>query len=314
MNRIIFIPAFPTPMRYQSWFITEFEKEFKKYFDEVIVLGKNYEKVKEVEYGRIFSPIDLSIKYELSQIEEYMNLELCDNDVLFLADLSFPGFFTNVLHHKRTFKCFAYCHATSRNNYDYFQPVRKSKWQVECGQSKIFDKIFVGSNYHKKKLGWNNIIVTALPKPPFDFEKIKYCLKNKTIDICSMSRPTRQKVNKRLERIVRKRFGKIERATFEEWYYYYVYLARTKALLITTKEETFGFQAMDAILSGCTPIAPNKFSYPELLPREYLYDNKDELIKIIENVLEGKLERPANLKCQNLVDNFYKNIVEIMKA
>ena len=106
MSRIIYVPQYPAPMRYQEWFITKFEKEFKKYFDEVIVLGKNFIEVRNVKYGKIFSPIDVSINYELQQIEEYLKLDIYNDDVLFLADLSFPGFFANVLHHRKPEKCF----------------------------------------------------------------------------------------------------------------------------------------------------------------------------------------------------------------
>ena len=119
MSRIIFISQFPAEMRYQNWFITEFEKEFKNHFDDVIVLGEMINKSYDIKYSKEFSPVNLSIEYELNQIKEYMNLELVDDDILFLADLSFPGLFTNVLHHKKPKKCFVYCHASSKNNYDY---------------------------------------------------------------------------------------------------------------------------------------------------------------------------------------------------
>ena len=315
-KRIIYIPQYPAPMRYPEWHISEFKKEFKKHFDEVIILGdttKTLTKDEHLKYGNIFSPIELSIQYELNQMQEYIELGIKNDDVLYLADLSFPGFFSNILHHKKPHKCYAYCHATSINNYDYFQPVRKSKWKVECGQSKLFDKIFIGSEYHKNKLGWNNVEVVALPEPPFKFDI--YYNKNhfKTIDITSVSRPTKQKVNLKLEKLVEKNYGKIVREKFSNWYSYYLHLMNSKVLIITTREETFGYQAMDAILMGCIPIAPNKFSYPELLPREYLYDNEDELLNIIEKALTEKLEVPK-LLCQEKVDGFYKNICEIMKG
>jgi len=315
MNRLIFIPQYPAKMRYQEWFIKEFEKEFKNHFDVVITLGGQPKDLNQTKYGNIFSPIEKSIKYELQQIEEYMNLDLQNGDTLFLNDLSFPGFFANALHHKKPSKCFAYCHATSLNNYDYFQLVKLSKWKVECGQAKIFDKVFVATEYHKEKLGWKNIEVVALPEPPFKFRQIKEMYNpNKSVDIFSASRPTPQKVNEKLEKIIEALFGKIERYTFDEWRDYYVHLTQSKILLITTNEETFGYQAMDAVLAGCTPIAPNKFSYPELLPREYLYNDSDELIETIEKVLNGELQPPKELLCQDLVDNFYKNIIGIMKG
>jgi hypothetical protein len=315
MNRIIYVPQFPSSMRYQNWHITEFEKEFKKYFDTVIILGRKPKGIEKTEYGEIFSPINASIEYELQQIEEYLKLDVKIDDVLFLSDLSFPGFFANVLHHGKPKKCFAYVHATSKNRFDYFLPFRSSKWQVECGQAELFDKIFVGSEYHKKKLGWDNTEVVALPEPPFEFRQIKeMCNSNKIVDIFSASRPTPQKVNKEIEAIIEEKFSIIQRHTFDYWRDYYMYLAQSKVLISTSSEETFGYQIMDAILAGCIPIAPNDFSYPELLDREYLYDDVDELLDTLTIALNGGLPVPEKLLCQDLVDNFYKNICEIMKG
>ena len=40
--RLILALQYPTKMRYSEWWFTEFPKQFRKYFDEVIVLGENY--------------------------------------------------------------------------------------------------------------------------------------------------------------------------------------------------------------------------------------------------------------------------------
>ena len=83
--------------------------------------------------------------------------------------------------------------------------------------------------------------------------------------------------------------------------------------MISSNEETFGYQVVDAILHGCIPIAKNDFSYPELLPREYLYDDLNELMDTLMLGLNEHLPVPE-LLCQGLVDNFYENIVGIMKG
>jgi len=128
-------------MRYSEWHLPIFKKEFKREFDEVIIIGERYlEQLqginKDKEY--LFSNTYEAIRFELEQIHEYMGMKIYNDDILYLADLSFPGFFANVLHHKKPKKCFAFCHATSKNSYDYFAPVRKSKWKVESGQANIF--------------------------------------------------------------------------------------------------------------------------------------------------------------------------------
>jgi len=314
MSRLIFVPQYPTSMRYQEWWLPEFQTQFGKHFDEVLTLGTLDKDIVRGE-REMFSPVDSSIRFELEQIKQYMSLPIRNSDILFLADISFPGFFTNVLYHKKPKKCFAFCHATSLNNYDYFEDVRNSKYPVEHGQSIIFNKVFVGSVYHQEKIKWYNTIVTRVPKPPFDFfDEVK---KNEKIyNFVSVSRPTKQKVDLDLENRVMKNLGsQIRRQDFNTWFEYYEFLSSARCLIITAQEETFGYQVMDAIMCGCIPICPNKFSYPELLPREYLYNNEKELFDFLELKIlcSDKTEVPT-LLCQNEVDNFYDNICGIMKG
>jgi len=315
MSRLIFVPQCPIHMRYQDWWFYELPANFENYYDEVLILGdeslaKTYSTT--VDSGE-FSAKDAAIQFELDQIDYFMNLKLHDDDTLFLADLSFPGFFTNVLHHKPIENAYAFCHATSMNNHDYFEPVRNSKWLVETGHSEMFKKIFVGSEYHKDKLGWSSIEVVGVPEPPFIIDA--FTRMNKTRDIISVARDNVQKVTSEIEYAVEKLLGrKIHRKKHRTWKGYYKYIAESKIMLITSKEETFGYSTMEAIINGCIPIAPNKFSYPELLPRKYLYNDEVELEHILFWALEnGNYYKVPELLNKNLVDNFYKNVANIMK-
>lgn len=312
--RLIFVPQYPTYLRYQHWWVTEFPNNLKKYFDNIHVLGnldQSFDSSKERK--DMFSPINKAIDFELTQISEYMNLELKDDDVLFVADLSFPGFFINTLYHKKPKRCYAFCHATSINYFDYFEPVRSSKFLNECAHSYLFDKIFVGSNYHKEKLGWSNTIITRLPKPPFSFfEEVKSF--GKYDKIISVSRPTPQKVDSTLEKKVEEKFGPIIRYEPKSWEDYYAFVAGAKILLVTAKEETFGYQVMDAVMSGTIPLCPNKLSYKELLPRTYLYNSFPELLRKLTKFLYEDEYKVPELICQHEIDNFYETIGRIMSA
>lgn len=299
-------------MRYQQWYYYLFRKELKKYFEEVVVLGNSdsYSLTSDSDQGS-FSKIDNAIQFECKQVEEFRKMELKEDDTLLLGDLSFPGIFSNILFHKPIKNMYAICHATSINKYDIFQQQRKSKWQVETGHSKLFKKIFIGSEYHQKKLGWKNTVVTYLPFPPsFLYSSIKKNVqKNK--QIISVTRPGIQKTTSKLEKEVKKKFGAIYRNNFTTWSDYYQYISESKILLSTAKEETFGYQIVDAILGGAIPIVPNSFSYPELLPKEYMYNNKEELIEIIQNALNGNLKVPT-LLCREQMTKFFENISTIM--
>jgi hypothetical protein len=312
MKRIIFVPQYPTPLRYQEWWYWKFPQEFKKAGYEVYTLGE-----KSAKYNRsgiatkgMFSPIEAAIKFETDQIREYMTMDIRDDDTLFLADISFPGFFTNVLYHKKPNKAFAYCHATSINKYDYFENVWHSKSMVETGHSRMFDKIFLGSWYHQQKLGWGNTYIIKLPFPPLE----RYCnlIPDKSIEICSASRPTRQKVDMELEKhfkIIRRNEIKDFKDTWED---YYSFLSMSKILLISAFEDTFGYQIVDAVMNNCIPLAPNRCSYPEIIPRQYIYDDLKDLKKKIKLVNDGKLKVPS-LICEGEMKMFYENIIDRME-
>lgn len=313
MTRLIYVPALPIKMRYQEWYYSLFPDTFKEHFDDVIILGPDMRKSSMLpipDTEELFSCTEASIQLECYQMQGFLENEIRDDDILLLGDLSFPGIFANVLFHKPIKNAYAICHGTSKNKYDIFSPMKKQKWLVEKGHSKLFKKIFVATEYHKRKLGLDNTVVTSLPFPP----ALPNVHKSDKRGIISVTRPGIQKVNKKLERKVEKQFNTvIKRNTFTEWFDYYQYISNSKMLLSTAKEETFGYQIVDAIIGGTVPVAPNKFSYPELLPREYLYDNEEELYQIINNVFDDKLPIPTKLSCQEQTDNFFNNIAEIMK-
>jgi len=310
MPRLIFVPQYPTPMRYQSWYFSEFPHHLKKYFDSVYIVGEKYLGYKrENSSDKMFSPIKAAIDFENQQVLEFMNMELYENDILLQMDISFPGFFNNVLYHKRPSKCFSFCHATSKNRLDYFKNIRHSKWKCESAHSTLFDKIFVASNYHLNKLRWKNIeVLHSLPNPPFKAEKSS----KKFFNIISLSRPTSQKVTLHIEKEVEKEFNtEIIRRRFFKWNDYFRFISSSKIVLITAKEDTYGYQIIDAVINNTIPLAPNQNSYPEILPKEYLYDSIDDLKEKIRNVFNGKYNIPK-LVNQKYINEFYENLAKKM--
>lgn len=314
MSRLILVPQFPTKMRYQEWFINEFSDKFKKYFDEIIILGdeyiQNYDNKLYLEFAKspigMFSPIEHAIALETCQISEYNDMKLKPGDILLLNDLSFPGLFSNILYHKHPRKVFCYCHATSLNYLDYFENDRDSKFLIETGNSMLFNKVFVGSKYHKRKLNWKNTKVIGLPIPNFEFFK-----EEKIYDIISVARLNNQKIDKKIEDLVEKDFSKVIRKECNSWEEYYKFLSQAKILLITSKEDTFNYSVLEAIKNNTIVLTPNKLSFPELLPREFLYDNYQELKLKIEYYLNNYKKVPKLLN-NELCERFYENLAKEM--
>ena len=72
-------------------------------------------------------------------------------------------------------------------------------------------------------------------------------------------------------------------------------VARGDIAVSTAKHEFYGISVIEAVRAGCIPFLPNRLSYPELFPAEYLYENKNlfaELKLFLENPLEAKKSAP----------------------
>jgi hypothetical protein len=302
-------------MRYQEWWFTQFPKQLSEHFHNVIVIGKEIALTKSVSSGGDFSNIERAITFECEQISEFLDYNINGDDYLLHADLSFPGIFHGALQHKPVKNAFVICHATSRNAYDYFAPMRFSKWPSECAHASLYKKVFVASEYHKNKLGWSNVVnLGALPNPPFKGQNHK-----KEYFIVSVARDSIQKRTKSIEKQVEKKYGKIITAPpFLYWSEYFDFLSSSKILLITSKEDTYNYSVVEAVLNSSIPLAPNRCSFPELLPEEYLYNDINELFERIELLrwTNGKgvrgLKTPKLLN-QEKIDNFYQNLVSEMK-
>ncbi len=86
----------------------------------------------------------------------------------------------------------------------------------------------------------------------------------------------------------------------EDFQEYSRLLHRADLVVSTAIHEFFGIAMMEAIFCGCHPLLPNRLSYPELIPASLhqpllhapiLYDDDDQLFKIMVNILKGE-ERP----------------------
>jgi len=68
-------------------------------------------------------------------------------------------------------------------------------------------------------------------------------------------------------------------------------------------------------MNNCIPIARNSLAYPELLEREYLYDNDYELLGKLELLTNLDTPPPVpKLLCQEQMNKFYDVICEEMKG
>ena len=95
----------------------------------------------------------------------------------------------------------------------------------------------------------------------------------------------------------------ITHSGYIESYKDYLFLLKKGDIVISTaNQENYGIAVIEAILSGCRPLLPERLSYPELIPSEFhsdcLYVNKRDL----ENKLKRALKRDKAFKQNVLID------------
>ncbi|MDC7124191.1 MAG: DUF3524 domain-containing protein [Spirochaetales bacterium] len=103
---------------------------------------------------------------------------------------------------------------------------------------------------------------------------------------------------------------------------YYSFLELSDISISTAIQENFGISVVEAIQAGCSPLLPNRLSYPELIPsslhKDFIYNSDSDLLKKLINILKtknypkieshfDKLKWKNNISC---FDEFFFNFVK----
>ncbi len=65
---------------------------------------------------------------------------------------------------------------------------------------------------------------------------------------------------------------------------YWSRLGEMDVVVSTSDHEFFGIAVCEAIWAGAVPVLPNRLSYPELAPKECLYDSLDDAVRFIDRL------------------------------
>ena len=96
------------------------------------------------------------------------------------------------------------------------------------------------------------------------------------------------------------RFGYAEnRREYAGW------LRRSNIAVSTAIHEFFGMAVIEAVRAGCKPLLPKRLSYPELFPKEFLYEEGDFLDRLKQELTRGTRLSPG--KARELTDRFSIN-------
>lgn len=71
---------------------------------------------------------------------------------------------------------------------------------------------------------------------------------------------------------------------------YYKLLGQGTMVISTSVHEFYGMSVIEAVRAGCRPLLPNRLSYTELFPDEYLYDDADFAERVKKDLQLGPLD------------------------
>jgi len=250
-----------------------------------------------------------TIYFKMSQIQEiaklFRNNKIKDGDVFFVSDLWFPGiesieymaFFAGI-----KVKIKGLLHAGSFTETDYVRGMEDWAQWTERGWFKLFDSIYLGSNFIKQELitkgrilDFKKLKVTGLPFSTTDLYKLVKPLpwhkKENIIVFAGRLDDEKQPwVFDELEKACERHFGKNKMQFIKTMEHdldkkaYLKLLAKSKIVFSSALQENFGYSMLEACAYGCNLLVPNRLVYPEFYPESFLYENDADIENLVKKV------------------------------
>lgn len=349
---LYYIPIEPLEERYTEqwyrWFPAEFEKRSIEY---TIIDG-----ISLIEYVKTgtFLDVNSTLHYKSIQLQKISKLffdgKIQNGDIFFVADIEFWGIesikYLAVLQNI-DIKLYGFCHAGSYTKGDYFAKAESFAKYYECAWGHIFDKIFVGSEYHKKQLiklrniSENKIIVSG---NPYNIEEVQNQISHKPKKniILLSNRPDPEKnPNLSLDVFIALK-DKLPDWEFkictsrQQWGRGWIYdkarwmakngvleiheglfkidylslLQQSKIMVSNSLEENFGYCILESLIFDTIPILPNCCSHIEILNNNsnLLFDDIDDQIS---KIIAQTKQPPGTLHLSQYLDK-YKESFDII--
>jgi len=304
---IYYIPIEPYDTRYTADWISQFENEFEicgiKY---KTILGENTST--KVTEGGVLDACGTHV-YKFSQLNKLMKLindgKVKDNDIIFFADLWFPGleslfYVRNMLGIK--FKICGIFHAGTYDYHDFTYRNGMRSWgeHLEASWFSGIDMIFVATKFHKKLLLQNSVKVEGLSDKifvtglPFYSKELieKYPIQDKENILVFPHRLDIEKHPELFDMLVAYLNSKgveftpvktiVETSSRDE---YFKLLAKSKVMVSFADQETFGYSTLESMALGNVVVVPNGLSYEETVPIDNRYGDTKECFEMVEKAL-----------------------------
>ena len=330
--KLFYIPIEPYKTRYTADWIEQFESEFQNHNVEYeTVLGDTFSDV--VTSGGVLDACGTHV-YKFSQLQKLITLinsnSVHDGDVLFFADLWFPGleslfYIRNMVNIQ--FKICGIFHAGTYDSHDFTYRNNMRNWgkYLEASWFSEIDKIFVATEFHKQLLLSGSIIIPRLADRvfvtgiPFYGDELRKKYLTKKEDIIVFPHRLDEEKHPELfdlfvDKLNQKGFNFKAIKTIEETSSrdeYFKLLGRSKIMISFAEQETFGYSTLESMALDNYVIVPNKLSYCETVPFSYRYDTLDEAFDMLVNAMQN-WQKPDYNHCYSKWANSVDNMIKLL--
>lgn len=305
MGKLFVVPIEPLEERYSQQWLDWWMEYMHKHdtMETVLVLPENsgYQKIND---GQFLDSIETNI-FKMQQLQiliAYIRDGVCrDGDTIWFHDGWFPGVealaYIRDLTNRHHIQLAAMFHAGSYDPWDYLAQQHAGKWAqyMETGWGRIYDHIFVATNFHKRMLCSRRHVMRKKVKVvpfPFMLPATYGCSVDKNGKEPVIVFPHRLAPEKGLVAldIFRNLIREHNITNGTDWQVvsskyvcntkeqYYHLLKRAAFSISFARQETWGIAMQESVFAGCIPIVPNRLSYMEMYPKrcQYHANNSDE--------------------------------------
>lgn len=288
---VVGLPFYDTrPWKEQIGLLRRFlNEDGYKYQDDVVIVGNQSDLT--VAHSE-FMDYKYFITHQFMAMQEVIN-NYVKGDTIFFMDGECPGAEAFEYIQKMSgdnIKINMYWHAGTYDTTD-LTAIRGVKGvNFEKGWFDIADKIFVGTNFHKKLLNLmrgvdlDKIYVTG---EPFDFDmgKDKFLYDSARENFIFGGRLSNDKGYDVIKKLRAKGYNIY--ATMEHNLSKIDYLGalfKAKLTIVPSRHEMFGIVPIESVIMGTPVIASDIGAYKDYLPKSWLYEDEEDLQETLEDI------------------------------
>ena len=301
--KIVWLPLEKLEMRYTKDWSIWWPREFEKLgIDYIAVEGT--ELTSNIELGSVLDAYG-TVYFKATQLANLIELmhsgKVTSDDILLFADLWSPGiealqYIANLGGARPKITGVLHAGTWDENDFLVRSNLRPFFHEIESSWFKMFDLIFLGSEYHKElilnshSVNPDKLVVTGLPFYPDEFTLTRANIKKDNHMMVFPHRLDKEKHPEEFDSLMSRHpewRGYKTASYFTTKDCYYDELARASVAVSLATQETFGYAMLEATALGCIPLVPDRLSYQELFPEEFryqeLYELEDKLTDVMKN-------------------------------